>query len=96
MLFRRLKIKQIVFFIALAIFMLSLPACTERQKKSIKHLKSDVIGIKRKVTLYDCNGNVIRDWEGRFKIEIQGSYLSFIDDNGKDIKVSGTVVVEET
>jgi len=29
-------------------------------------------------------------------IEIQGSYLSFIDDNGKDIKVSGTVVVEET
>ncbi len=96
MIFRRLKIKQIVFFIALAIFILSLPGCTEKQKKSIKHLKSDIIGIKRKVTLYDCNGNVIRNWEGRFKIEIQGSYLSFIDDNGKDIKVSGTVVVEET
>ena len=96
MIFRRLKIKQIVFFIALAIFILSLPACTERQKKSIKHLKSDIIGIERKVTLYDCNGKVIRNWEGRFKIEIQGSYLSFIDDNGKDIKVSGTVVVEET
>ena len=91
-----MKIKQIVFFIALAIFMLSLPACTEKQEKSIKHFKSDIIGIKRKVTLYDCNGNVIRNWEGRFKIEIQGSYISFIDDNGKDIKVSGTLVVEET
>lgn len=96
MIFGCVKIKQVVFSIALAIFMLSLPACTEKQEKNIKHFKSDIIGIKRKVTLYDCNGNVIRNWEGRFRIEIQGSYLSFIDDNGKDIKVSGTVVVEET
>jgi hypothetical protein len=53
------------------------------------------VGLKRQVTLYDCNGNTIRSWQGRFKIEIQGSYLSFIDDDGNEVKVSGTVVVQE-
>ena len=69
--------------------------CTERQRKNLKHFKSDIIGLKRKVILYDAQGKVIRQWQGRFKIEVQGSFISFIDDNGKDIKVSGTVVVEE-
>ncbi len=80
----------LVFFL---LFLVS--SCTERQRKNLKHLKSDIIGLKRKVTLYDCNGRVIREWKGRFKIEVQGSYISFIDDDGKDVKVSGTVVVEE-
>ncbi len=74
---------------------LVLSGCTERQRKSLKHFKSDIIGLKRRVTLYDCSGRVIKSWEGRFKIEVQGAYISFIDDHGKDIKVSGTVVVEE-
>ncbi|MEF3168752.1 MAG: DUF5052 family protein [Deltaproteobacteria bacterium] len=53
-----------------------IPACTEKQRKEIKHIKSDIIGLKRKITLYDMNGRVIREWEGRFKIEIQGGYIS--------------------
>ncbi len=72
-----------------------LSSCTERQRKDLKHFKSDIIGLKRRVTLYNCNGQPIKVWEGRFKIEVQGSYLSFIDDKGKDIKISGTIVVEE-
>ncbi len=74
---------------------LAATGCTEKQRKGIKHVKSDLIGLKRKVTLYDCNGQVIRTWHGRFKIEVQGTYLSFIDDDGHEIKVGGTVVVEE-
>ncbi len=74
---------------------IALTGCTERQRKQIKHFKSDLIGLKRRVTLYDCNGHPIKSWEGRFKIEVQGAYLSFIDDDGKDIKISGTIVVEE-
>ncbi|MBW1964756.1 MAG: hypothetical protein JRI40_06015 [Deltaproteobacteria bacterium] len=68
----------------------------EKQKESIKNLKSDTIGIKKKVTLFDCDKNVIRNWKSRFKIEVQGYYLSFIDDNDKDNKTSGTIIVEET
>jgi hypothetical protein len=84
-------------FLLLAVLLLTvcLVACTEKQQKDIKHLKSDLIGLKRTVTLYDCNGEILKVWEGRFKIEVQGAYLSFIDERGKDIKVSGTVVVEE-
>ncbi len=84
------------FVLALWIFMtMSLTACTEGQRKDIKHFKSDIIGLKRKVTLYDQNGRVLKAWEGRFKIEVLGAFVSFIDENGKDVKVSGSVVVEE-
>ncbi len=77
------------------LLLVGLGGCTERQRKNLKHLKSDIIGLKRKVTLYDCNGHPIRTWEGRFKIEVQGGFISFIDDKGKDVKISGTIVVEE-
>ena len=88
-----------IFAVAALVCMLALlvlaTGCTERQRKNLKHFKSDIIGLKRRVTLYDCSGKVIRTWQGRFKIEVQGSYISFIDDDGKDIKLSGTIVVEE-
>jgi len=90
--------KKGLLYFALALLCLSMlvvPGCTERQRKNLKHFKSDIIGLKRQVTLYDCNGRVIRTWKGRFKIEVQGGFVSFIDDNGKDIKVSGSVVIEE-
>ncbi len=90
-----IKIKKqvlIIIFILCAIFIFS---CTEKQRKELKHFKSDIIGLKRIVTLYDCNGNIIKQWKGRFKIEIQGAYISFIDNNGKEVKISGTVVVQE-
>jgi hypothetical protein len=91
-------IKNINFFIKLFVFsclIISLSSCTETQRKDLKHFKSSVVGLKRKVTLYGSNGELIRSWEGRFKIEVIGAYIAFIDDNGKEIKVSGNVVVEE-
>ncbi len=93
-----MKIKRNLLFFSLVVLLIGLflvSGCTERQRKGLKHFKSDIIGLKRKVTLYDCNGKPIKQWQGRFKIEIQGSYLSFIDDNGKEIKLSGTIAVEE-
>lgn len=87
--------RSVALVAALSIVALSVGGCTERQRKNLKHFKSDLIGLKRKVTLYDGQGRVIRQWQGRFKIEVQGNFISFIDDNGKDIKISGTVVVEE-
>lgn len=87
--------KRGFFLSILVIALITTSGCTERQRKNLKHFKSDIIGLKRKVTLYDAQGKIIKQWQGRFKIEIQGNYISFIDDNGKDVKISGTVVVEE-
>ncbi|RMF83186.1 MAG: hypothetical protein D6739_07560 [Nitrospirae bacterium] len=88
----RRRLLPLAFVLALAT---AASGCTEKQRKGIKHVKSDLIGLKRTVTLYDCNGRPIRTWRGRFKIEVQGAYLSFIDDDGHEVKVGGTVVVEE-
>ena len=93
--FRNRALRLLLAVGVLMLFSLMLSSCTERQRKNLKHMKSDIIGLKRKITLYDCNGKVIRQWEGRFKVEPIGAYVSFIDDYGKDIKISGTVVVEE-
>ncbi len=79
----------------LVIFLLTIFGCTEKQRKELKHFKSDIIGLKREVILYDANGHVIRKWRGRFKIEINGAFISFIDDNGKEVKLSGTIIVQE-
>ncbi len=92
---RKRGIAALLAVLMLAAGVLAITSCTERQRKNLKHMKSDIIGLKRKVTLYDCNGKVIRQWQGRFKVETIGGYISFIDEDGKDIKVSGTVIVEE-
>ncbi len=90
-----IKIKKQVLIIIFILFSIFILSCTEKQRKELKHFKSDIIGLKRIVTLYDCNGNIIKQWKGRFKIEVQGAYISFIDNNGKEVKISGTVVVQE-
>lgn len=92
----RMKVIRCFMVVVLVFFVsVCMTSCTERQRKNLKHMKSDIIGLKRKIVLYDCNGKVIRQWEGRFKVETIGSYVSFIDDDGRDIKISGTVLVEE-
>ncbi len=92
------KIIKYVLILVLIIAAFSLGSmwgCTQNQRKSFKHFESGLIGLKREVTLYDANGHIIKTWKGRFKIEINGAYISFIDNNGKEVKVSGTVVVQE-
>ena len=90
-----LSLKKQVLIILLILSFILIFSCTQKQKKELKHFKSNLIGLKRVVTLYDCNGHIIKQWKGRFKIEINGAYISFIDSNGKEVKVSGTVVVQE-
>ena len=63
-------------------------------QKSSRHFQSNLSGLKREVVLYANDGSVIKKYKGTFKVEIDGSVISFIDDN-KEIKMTGTVVVEE-
>lgn len=85
-----------LFICILICLLVAFFSCTERQKKELKHFKSDLVGLKRQVTLYNYDGKIIKQWEGRFKIELQeGPILSWIDDNGKEIKIHGIFTVEE-
>ena len=64
-------------------------------QKSCRHTQSNIVGLNRVVTLYDTNGKIIKTWEGKFKVEISGGTASFIDENNKEVKISGTYVIEE-
>jgi hypothetical protein len=83
-----------LFLGVILVVFLFLGGCTEKQRQDFSHWKSDLIGLKRTVTLYDCNGKPIKTWTGRYKVEINGSVARFIDD-GKAIIISGTFVIEE-
>ena len=67
----------------------------EKLSKSVKHIQSDWSGLERRITLYTCDGNIIRSWEGNFRIELKGNSASWIDENNKELKISGTFVIEE-
>ena len=72
-----------------------LTGCEKVQKK-VKHIQSDYIGLRREIVLYDYNGQPIKTYKGKFKVEIEGSIISWIDDNGKEIKLIGGIkTIEE-
>ena len=63
-------------------------------QNTYKHVESTFIGLDRKVTFYAADGTVIREWQGRFKVEDRGGSCYFIVD-GKTVVISGTFLVEE-
>tara|TARA_Y100000996_G_scaffold15755_1_gene11954 strand:+ start:563 stop:817 length:255 start_codon:yes stop_codon:yes gene_type:complete len=67
----------------------------ERFDKKVKHFKSGISGLDRRITLYTCDGEIIKTWEGNFMIELIGNSASWIDDNNKEVKISGTFIIEE-
>jgi uncharacterized lipoprotein YehR (DUF1307 family) len=59
-----------------------------------KHMHSSLTGLNRKITLYNSNGGVIREWTTQSKVEDRGGTCWFIV-NGKAVTVSGAFTVEE-
>jgi len=80
--------------IVIVLSILFLFSC-ERFDKKVKHFKSGISGLDRRVTLYTCDGEIIKTWEGNFMIELIGNSASWIDDNNKEVKISGTFIIEE-
>lgn len=86
--------KYILLSIALLTFCLFLPGC-ESCDKQIKHMKSGISGLNRTVTVYDYEGGQIKKWSGKFMVERTGNGFAWIDNNDKEIKVSGGIVIIE-
>ena len=80
--------------ILMAVLIILFVGC-EKMTKNVKHIQSGWTGLDRRVTLYGCDGHAIQTWEGKFMIELNGASASWIDDNNKEVKISGTFVVEE-
>ncbi len=83
-----------VFVSVCLMMLLFLSGCTERQRQDWSHWKSDLVGLKRTVTLYADNGTPIKSWNGRFKVDAGGGTARFLHD-GRAIIISGTFIIEE-
>ena len=61
---------------------------------TVKHAQSSWIGLNRTITLYSGDGQIIKQWQTRSKVEDQGGSAYFLVD-GKAINISGTYIIEE-
>ena len=73
---------------------------TESGKRAFKDQQSNLPGgIERTVTVYDINGNVIKEYSGKFDVETdRESYILFDDEDGNRHMIyytTGTIIVDE-
>lgn len=76
---------------------------TETGKRALKDQQSNFNnGIERIVNVYDVSGELIKQYEGKFDIEVSNSsgtpYIVFDDDKGKRHIIyytTGTIIVDE-
>lgn len=76
-----------------SILLLLAVGCAGTQQSS-SHARSYLIAIPRLITLYDDQGEVLRQWVGNYNVEIYGSTARFMD-RGKAVIIAGTFVIEE-
>lgn len=79
--------------ILLALAVVSLVGCG--QVDAVKNdFKSMTGQLARTVTLYAADGRVIKAWQTTNQIRYAGPVAAFIDNDGINVRVSGTFVIE--
>lgn len=73
---------------------------TEAGKRAYKDQQSNISGgIQRTVTVYDINGNIIKQYSGEFDVETdKPNYILFDDEDGKRhviYNTTGTIIIDE-
>jgi len=72
---------------------------TESGKREWKSWKSETNqGIQREVKVYDVNGNLIKEYKGKFDVDYDSDRIIFDDQDGKRHIVyypTGTVIIDE-
>ena len=69
---------------------------TETASRFAKSIKSNFDGgLERTVTLYDYNGNVIDEWEGKLDVQEDETRVFFDLDDKRVVIYNGIVVTEE-
>ena len=89
------KYALIVFVIGVIVLGCFWAVKNEDIQKGIKHNISSAIGLDRVVQVINAQGEVIRTWEGRFKIEPFGAGISFLDKDNNEVKIMGPCIVQE-
>ena len=67
----------------------------KRMTKLDKHWHSSWEGLDRTITVYAEDGRLIGRWRSKTYVETDPPVIAFIDSAGKEVKLMGTVVVQE-
>lgn len=80
-------------------FMLWYFGNTEKGKRAMKTQESNLNGgIERTVKVYDINGEIVAEYEGKFDVDHNQSRIIFDDENGKRHIIyynMATVIIDE-
>ena len=91
---------SVLLSIILLIGMFAYYRNTESGKRAIKTQQSNFGGgISRTVKVYDINGNLIQEYEGKFDVDYDAERIIFDDENGKRHIIyytTGTIIIDET
>ena len=71
-----------------------LASCNSTRQK-IKTFKSQTVGIRRTITLFDAYGKPIKSWEIDSTYQNEGTGINFLDKNEKFTAINGTFIIEE-
>lgn len=90
-----MKMTGKVMMVAVGVaFCLGMSGC-ESCSRELKSIESDLGGgLHRKVTLYDYDGEVLREWEGTFDVA-EDNQECWFDIDGKRVIIQGGIVVNE-
>lgn len=88
--------KKIIAMILVLTILMMMTGCASFER-SIKDSKSNIAGgLDRKVTIYDQNGNVIKDYEGKIDIrDTEYGNKVLFDLDGKRVVIYNAVVIAE-
>jgi len=81
-------------FFLLCLFLPFVTGCAGCRNE-LQHLKSDMVGLNRTITLYAADGSVIKTWTTTAKVEDRGGSCYFLDTRGKSVIVAGNFVIQE-
>ena len=86
--------KKIITGITILGIIVGIGGCQSRER-SMKSLSSDISGgLDRTVTVYDYNGQVIRQYAGKFDVSESENEVYF-DIDGKRVIIHGGIVINE-
>ena len=86
--------KKIMLGSLVIITMLCLTGCSSWDR-GLKSMGSDLTGgLNRTVTVYDYNGNQIKQWSGKFDIS-EDDNETYFDIDGKRVIIQGGIIISE-
>jgi len=88
-------LKRIIITVLVAVTLIVIIFSNMRWKRNIKNFKAETVGLNRIVSVYDYNGGLIRQWEGRILVDGNGERTKITTSDAKTFIIDGGIVIIE-